>query len=448
MSDSERVEMDSEADPHSATLHAAPSSGASTTPELAPGTLVAGKYLVEGVIGAGGLGVVVRARHIQLEQPVAIKYLKRVDVSRPDVVERFVREARLAAKIKNEHAVKVFDVDTLDSGVPYIVMELLEGRDLESVLRDGALSLHDAIDYVLQASQALAEAHAIGIVHRDVKPANLFLAERPGGASIVKVLDFGISKIASTSGEGGHREKFVTLVDERLGTPVYMSPEQLEAAKDIDARADIWALGVVLFELVTGAVPFGGDDLTQLFVAILQHPPIPLRAVLADAPPALEAIIARCLEKDRERRYRNIAELAQDLAEVWEGESPSRVQEIARMIRAAGHSISPPTPFPGSIKLPIALPSSAPAVAAPVATPLPPAPSGDDRVIAVFRDAAGKSVDEMQFLSLDEAYDYACSLGAEIERVDMYDEFADVRGKLRVTYVRKGASEHWVPMLT
>jgi eukaryotic-like serine/threonine-protein kinase len=442
MIDSERMESEPLADPHSATMQAAPSSGASAAHELAPGTLIAGKYLVEGTIGTGGLGVVVKARHMQLEQPVAIKYLKRLDVSRPDVVERFVREARLAARIKNEHAVKVYDVDTLDNGVPYIVMELLEGRDLESILRDGPLSLHDAIDYVLQASQALAEAHAIGIVHRDVKPANLFLAERPGGASIVKVLDFGISKITTKAGQPGRREKQVTLVDERLGTPVYMSPEQLEAT-DVDARADIWALGVVLHELLTKAVPFGGDDLTQLFVAILQHPPVPLRVVLPDAPLALEAIILRCLQKERGKRYRNIAELAQDLAEVWEGELPSRVQEISRMIRAAGHSISPPTPFPGSLKLPLA---PAVPVMAPAPTPLPVAV--DDRVIAVFCDATGASIDEMQFLSLDEAYEYACSLGSEIERVDMYDEFADVRGKLRVTYVRKSDSEHWVPMLT
>jgi serine/threonine protein kinase len=444
MIDSERLEIESEADAHSATMQAAPDSGASAVRELAPGTLIAGKYLVEGTIGAGGLGIVVRARHVQLEQPVAIKYLKRVDVSRPDVVERFVREARLAARIKNEHAVKVFDVDTLDNGVPYIVMELLEGRDLESILRDGPLTLHDAIDYVLQASQALAEAHAIGIVHRDVKPANLFLADRPGGSSIVKVLDFGISKIASKPGQGGRREKQVTLVDERLGTPVYMSPEQLEAAKDVDARADIWALGVVLHELVTRTVPFGGDDLTQLFVAILQHPPIPLRSVLPCGPPELEAIILRCLEKERDKRYRNIAELAQDLAELWEGESPSRVQEISRMIRAAGHSISPPTPFPGSLKLPL-MPIAPPAAAIP--TPPPPAKT-DDPVIAVFRDGAGATIDEMQFLSLDEAYEYACSLGVEVERVDLYDEFADVRGKLRVTYIRKSDSAHWVPMLT
>jgi serine/threonine protein kinase len=445
MIDPDRLDYESEADAHSATMHAAPSSGSSASQELAPGTLIAGKYLVEGTIGAGGLGVVVRARHVQLEQPVAIKYLKRVDVSRPEVVERFVREARLAARIKNEHAVKVYDVDTLDNGVPYIVMELLEGRDLESILRDGALTTHDALDYVLQACQALAEAHAIGIVHRDIKPGNLFLAERPGGASIVKVLDFGISKITNKPGQSGRREKQVTLVDERLGTPVYMSPEQLEAAVDLDARADIWALGVVLHELVTRNVPFGGDDLTQLFVAILQHPPIPLRAVLPNAEPELEAIILRCLEKERDKRYRNIAELAQDLAELWNGESPSRVQEISRMIRAAGHSISPPTPFPGSIKLPIAPPVP---VAAP---PPPPAPTPlplDDRVIAVFCDRSGRSLDEMQFLSLDEAYEYACSLGIEVERVDVYDEFADVRGKLRVTYVRKGESEHWVPMLT
>jgi eukaryotic-like serine/threonine-protein kinase len=413
-------------------------------PDFSPGSVVAGKYLVEHAIGEGGLGLVVKAKHLQLDAPVAIKHLKPSDISRQDVVERFLREARLAARIKNEHAVKVQDVDTLESGVPYMVMEYLEGRDLAQLVLESPLPQERALDYLLQACEALAEAHAVGIVHRDLKPANLFLTARPGGASLVKVLDFGISRLSTD------RKARVTRVDERIGTPEFMSPEQLQGARDVDARADIWSLGVVLYELLTGKLPFEGEGLAQLCTSILTKPHVPLSAVHPDATPEIEAVVARCLEKDRAKRYQNIAELAQDLAILWKGESPSRVQQIARVMREAGAKISPPTPFPGSIELPI----SPPAVKPPVATIEADVPEKFDSVApaadllaAVFTDAAGATVDELQFVSIDDAYDFACSQPAEVVRCDLYDELEGVRGHLRVTYVRSPETGHWVPLL-
>jgi eukaryotic-like serine/threonine-protein kinase len=434
------------AEQHSETLPASSAVGVKVQ-DFSPGSRIANKYLVEGVIGEGGLGVVVKARHVQLEQAVAIKYLKPYALSLPGIVERFVREARLAARIKNEHAVKVQDVDTLENGIPYMVMEYLEGRDLGRIVEEGPLPLQVAIEYVLQATEALAEAHALGIVHRDLKPDNLFLTQRPGGASIVKIFDFGISK-AGAKPPGGRRERALTQVNDRFGTPGFMSPEQLQSS-DVDARADIWALGVVLFELVTGKMPFVGDELLQLFTAILTKPPISVLTLLPSAPRELDTIIKRCLEKDPNNRYRNVAELVQDLVQIWEDESPSRVKQIAQVIREAGHSIRPPT-FPGQFPVqPLPKISGTERTATlPAADPVTWIEPSAESLIAVFIDTAENVVDELHFASIPDAYDHAWSLGPEVVRCELYEEFAGVRGKHRVTYVRKGQTSLWVPLMT
>jgi serine/threonine protein kinase len=295
------------------------------------GNVIAGKYVIERVIGVGGLGVVVAAKHIALEQSVAIKYLLPAAQMTPTFVERFIREARLAASIKSEHVARVYDVATHECGVPYIVMEHLVGRDLRSLLEEGPIPTPDAVDFLLQACEALAEAHRAGIVHRDLKPDNFFLASGPGGRASIKLLDFGISKMTFAGGDSGNSRQLTGNTD-RFGTPDYMSPEHLRATASVDARADVWSLGVVLFECLTGKVPFEGSDFPQLCVSILTSPPLALHDALPEAPPELEAVIARCLEKEPEKRFQNIGELAEALAPYAFEDSARHVAHIRRVI--------------------------------------------------------------------------------------------------------------------
>src|SRR5262245_15691858 len=238
-----------------------------------PGGILAGKCRIDRVLGQGGMGIVVAAHHLQLDERVAIKFLLPEALANPEAVARFGREARAAVKIKSEHVARVTDVGALpETGAPYMVMELMRGKDLGAALREqGALPVHLAVEYVLQACEALAEAHAIGIVHRDLKPANLFLTARADGSPCVKVLDFGISKIAAHSGSGS--DMGMTRTQSIMGSPLYMSPEQMASARDVDQRSDVWAVGTVLYEIVTGHVPFTGETMPQLCTQILHHEP-------------------------------------------------------------------------------------------------------------------------------------------------------------------------------
>src|SRR6188768_680393 len=274
------------------------------------GQVVAQKYRVDRFIGQGGMGVVVAGFHLELDQPVAIKFLVTESGLESEGAERFRREARAAAKIHSEHVARVFDIGLLDERVPYMVMELLNGSDLEhEIERRGVLPVAEAVGYLLQAIDAVAEAHSVGIVHRDLKPTNLFLAQRADGSRIVKVLDFGISKLLS----GKQREGALTRTAGFVGSPLHKSPEQMRSARDVDARADVWALGAILYVMVTGQLPHPGNSLPEVCLAVMNTSPRPLKDFVAEPPEGLEAILMRCLMKDPALRFGSVAELAEQL---------------------------------------------------------------------------------------------------------------------------------------
>jgi serine/threonine-protein kinase len=292
--------------------------------------VLAGKYRIERLIGSGGTGVVAQATHLKLERQVALKLLRSDLSDSPEIVARFAREARAAARLKGEHVTRILDVGELDDGTPYLVMEFLEGSDFRALLGEGRrLGITDAVDYVLQACEAVAEAHAAGIVHRDLKPANLFLTHAPDRAPLVKVLDFGISKAVT----GVEEEEAIALTSSAsvMGTPLYMSPEQMKNAREVDARTDLWALGAILYEFVAGRPPFVARSLPELCVMLLQQDPVPLRLLRPEVPEQLARVIERCLRKNRVDRYRDVADLAQALALHASPPARLRVERIARL---------------------------------------------------------------------------------------------------------------------
>ena len=275
----------------------------------APGHVLAGKYIVEEVIGVGGMGVVVAAKHAQLDQQVAIKYLLPDALRNPEVIERFAREARAAAKIRGEHVARIIDVGQFEDGAPYMVMEHLTGHDLARQLTlHGPLPVADAVRYILETCEALAEAHVAKIVHRDLKPSNLFLATQPDRSVIVKVLDFGISKVDDAASAA------LTKTSALMGTAYYMSPEQLTTPKAVDHRSDIWAFGVILYELLSGQQPFAGESVPEIIAGILSNRPPALRTLRGDVPIGLDEVIAQCMHSKAHKRYQSVAELARALS--------------------------------------------------------------------------------------------------------------------------------------
>ena len=331
---------------------------------LKVGDLLAGKYRVERILGEGGMGVVVAAHHELLDQHVAVKLLYQ-DIADREAQSRLLLEARACAKLQSEHVARVVDVDTGADGLPFIVMELLEGADLCQIAdARGALPRWLVVDYVLQALEGLAHAHSRGIVHRDLKPSNLFLANRPDGTQIIKILDFGISKSTDPAYDtNGERKKALQLTGGRavLGSPPYMSPGRVRSPKTVDSRTDIWSLGIVMYELLTNSMPFGGDEMNETFAQILEKEPQPIRQIVNGVPEGLERIVLRCLAKNRDNRFPDVSELARALVAYGSGtwmQSADRV--AATMARVLDEVASGPrlTSHGRGMQAPIAIPSS------------------------------------------------------------------------------------------
>ncbi|MBS2013989.1 MAG: serine/threonine protein kinase [Deltaproteobacteria bacterium] len=286
--------------------HPQGSSGAERGRLPAVGTVIAGKYQIVRVLGEGGMGIVYEATHLRLRQRVAVKMLLPSMLDHTIVVSRFEREARSAGQLRSRHVARVMDVDQMPDGLPYMVMEYLEGHDLQLELeRRGHLPYEEVVDYVLQACAGMMEAHGLGIVHRDLKPSNLFLAV-DGDMRVVKVLDFGISKVQS---EGDAK---LTSAESVMGTAMYMSPEQVRSSGTVDARSDVWSLGVILFELLTGRPPWIGTA-TQVAAAIVSEDPPDLRG-LCHAPIELMGIVTRALQRNPDARFGSVKDLAMALA--------------------------------------------------------------------------------------------------------------------------------------
>jgi tRNA A-37 threonylcarbamoyl transferase component Bud32 len=306
-----------------------------------PGELVAEKYRVERVLGKGGMGVVFAATHIQLQQRVAIKLLLPAAATDPETVQRFLREGRAAVKIRNEHVARVLDVGEMADRTPFLVMEYLEGSDFGELL-DGETRLPyaQAVDYVLEACEAVAEAHSLKIVHRDLKPSNLFLARQPNGSSMVKVLDFGISKMLEPGLD-------MTRTAAMMGSPLYMSPEQLKSARDVDERSDIWSVGVILYQLIAGHPPFQAESLPELCAVVLSNPTRWLDRVVPEVPAELARIVATCLRSKVDERYVNLADFAEAVAVFG---SPAAKASAAKIVALLG--------MPAKRALPTALPTA------------------------------------------------------------------------------------------
>jgi tRNA A-37 threonylcarbamoyl transferase component Bud32 len=354
---------------------------------LRSGEVLTEKYRIERLLGQGGMGAVYLAHHEILNQHVALKTLLPEIAENAEAVARFLNEARASARIRNEHVAQVMDVGKLPNGSAYMVLEYLEGSDLSAVLDErGPLPIMEAVDYLLQSLEAVSVAHAIGIIHRDLKPANLFLTKRQDGSPFIKVLDFGISKAQNPltpSASSG-----VTATRAVLGSPAYMSPEQVKSSKHVDARADIWSMGVILYRLLTNVAPFDGETLGAVFAAIIEETPAPVSSHRPEIPPELDAVVKKCLARNRDERYQDCGELATALVPFA---SPDGVQSVDRVCRSLGRTsrrtaaamIPTPAPMPvpvaATVFAPVAARGAGEGTNAPWSDSMPPGTGGAKR---------------------------------------------------------------------
>ena len=279
----------------------------STESPVEPGQILADKFRVERVLGVGGMGIVLEATHLALKQRVALKFLLPAALADKGAVARFEREARAAVQLKSEHVVKVMDVGRMPDGAPFMVMEYLEGVNLSEIIRDQEqLPIPVVLNYLLQMCEAVSEAHRLGIIHRDLKPENIFITTNVSGEPLVKVLDFGISKM---NGE----QMSLTHTTQVLGSPYYMSPEQLRSSRDVDQRSDVWAIGAILYEMLSGHVPFEANTMMELCTQVLESTPPPLSNFRSDIPPEMVSVVEGCLAKQRDDRLASVAEIVRRL---------------------------------------------------------------------------------------------------------------------------------------
>ncbi len=312
-----------------------------------PGDIVAGRYEVMSLAGEGGMAQVYAARHMHLSEQYAIKVLRSELAQDKGIVSRFLQEARAAAQLRSDHTCRVFDVGLMPSGIPYIVMELLHGEDLGGhLVRTGRLPVEDAVEFVIQACEALAEAHSVGLVHRDIKPENLFVTTRPDGWRSIKLLDFGISKLVDPDTLASTVRRHLDTAD-LMGTPHYMAPEHIRSSKDAEARSDLWSLGVVLYELLSGQLPFDGATVPEVSASILETEPPSLDALLPDLPPGLVEAVHWCLSKPTELRVSSAAELAAQLVPFAPRRTRAVVERVQSLARSQGEHIQiPPSIMP------------------------------------------------------------------------------------------------------
>jgi serine/threonine-protein kinase len=318
--------------------------------ELAPGTILLGKYRIDDLIGTGGMGNVVRASHLYLHQPVAIKILLPQMAESESTKQRFIREAQATVRLKSEHIARVMDVGMMPDGAPFMVMEYLDGNDLNQILRHHGPQLPAiVVDLMLQSCEGIAEAHALGIIHRDIKPSNFFITQRPDGSMLLKILDFGISKTPV-----GYED--LTGTQTVIGTPSYMAPEQMKSGRSADPRSDIWSIGVVMYQLLTGRPPFYGESYADLVLKVGLEAPAPIPIPL---PTGLSEVLLRCLEKDPNFRFQTVGELARSLAPyasdpISAAQSANRAGRILQQRAQAGMQGSPLTAG-GGLSTPIPL---------------------------------------------------------------------------------------------